>query len=235
MRNLPLKIARYLRCYKDLAWNGRPETVDGIVDYCVNRPVLIGQVRSEIIELGKILTAFQPRSVLEIGTNYGGTLLLWCTVSAPDAKIISVDLPRGPFGGGYPRRKMPLFRAFTRGGQQLYLLRGDSHSVETKARILSILDSDRLDYLFIDADHTYAGVRRDFEMYSPLLRSGGIAAFHDIVTYAQTKSEVRRFWNEIKQNYRHQELVEQRNPGPPPVAVTGASMETAGLGLLFMP
>jgi hypothetical protein len=34
--------------------------------------------------------------------------------------------------------------------------------------------------LFIDGDHTYEGVRRDFEMYSPLVRKGGIIAFHDI-------------------------------------------------------
>lgn len=236
MRNLPVKLIRYVTCYKDLAFNGRPATVEGIVDYCADRPVLIGQVRSEIVELGKIVEAFRPRRSLEIGTNYGGTLLLWCTVSAADAKIISIDLPSGPFGGGYPLRKIPLFRRFARDRQQLHLIRADSHSRETRERVIRILGGEQLDYLFIDADHTYSGVRSDFELYSPLLRSGGIAAFHDIATYnPQTKCEVGKFWKEIKQRYPHKEIIEQRNPGPPPVAVTGASMETAGLGVLFMP
>jgi hypothetical protein len=33
--------------------------------------------------------------------------------------------------------------------------------------------------LFIDGDHRYEGVRRDFEMYSPLVGAGGLIAFHD--------------------------------------------------------
>ena len=237
MSKLLLKLSRYIKCYKDLALEGgRPDTLEGIIDYCVDRPVLIGQVRSEILQLAKVLEASRPRRTLEIGTNYGGTLLLWCAVSDLNANIISVDLPYGPFGGGYPRRKIPLFRRFPRAGQQLHLIRADSHSPKTRERVLRILNGEQLDFLFIDADHTYSGVRRDFELYSPLLRSGGIAAFHDIATYdQQTKCEVGKFWKEIKPHYRHREIIEQVNSGPPPIAVTGASMETAGLGLLFMP
>lgn len=236
MPRFVLKLSRYLKCYKDLAFSGRPDTIEGIIDYCVDRPVLIGQVRSEILRLGEILAALRPRSALEIGTNYGGTLLLLCTVSRGDAKIISIDLPCGPFGGGYPRRKIPLFRRFARRGQQLHLIRADSHAPETKNRVLKILAGERLDYLFIDGDHTYSGIRRDFHMYSPLVRSGGIVALHDIVTYdVKSRCEVGKFWNEMKQNYRHREIVEATPCGTAPKSVTGASMETAGLGLFFMP
>jgi hypothetical protein len=73
-------------------------------------------------------------------------------------------------------------------------------------------------------------------MYAPLVRSGGIVAFHDIVTYKQeTECQVSQFWSEIKQHYRHREIVESLNQGSPPIAITGASMDTAGLGVLFMP
>ena len=67
----------------------------------------------------------------------------------------SVDLPSGPFGGGYPRRKAPLFRKFARADQKLHLIRADSHSQETKEGILQILKGEQLDYLFLDGDHTY--------------------------------------------------------------------------------
>jgi predicted O-methyltransferase YrrM len=236
MAKLLLKGIRYLKCYSELAFGGRPETLEEAIDYCVDRPILMAQVRSEIVELGKILQASAPKRSFEIGTNYGGTLLLLCAISPPEAKIISVDLPSGRFGGGYPRRKTPLFRRFPRAGQQLHLIRADSHSHETKERVLRILEGEQLDYLFLDGDHTYAGVQRDFEMYAPLVRSGGIVAFHDIVAYKQeTECQVSKFWSEIKHHYRHREIIEDLNQGEPPIAITGASMETAGLGVLFMP
>jgi len=236
MERLLLKCARYVKCYSELSFGPRPQSLEEVVDYCVDRPVLMGQVRSEILELGNLLKALAPKRSLEIGTNYGGTLFLLCAVSAPRASIISVDLPYGPFGGGYPKRKAAIFRRFPKSGQELHLIRADSHAADTKERVVRLLRSERLDYLFIDADHTYEGVRRDFEMYSPLVRSGGMVAFHDIVTHQQeTQCEVERFWNEIKQHYRHQEFVERPSAGAIPIAVTGAPMETSGIGVLFMP
>ena len=236
MAKLFLKGVRYIKCYSELAFGGRPETLEGTIDYCVDRPILMAQARSEIVQLARILQAAAPKRSLEIGTNYGGTLFLLCTLSPPDAKIISVDLPSGPFGGGYPRRKAPLFRKFARADQKLHLIRADSHSQETKEGILQILNGEQLDYLFLDGDHTYCRVQRDFQMYAPLVRSGGIVAFHDIVTYKQdSECQVEKFWREIKHQYRHREIIENLDEGSPPVAVTGASMDTAGLGVLFMP
>jgi predicted O-methyltransferase YrrM len=145
-------------------------------------------------------------------------------------------LPHGRFGGGYPARKTPIFRRFPKQGQQLHLIRGDSHSPETKQRVMSILDGEPLDYVFVDADHTYEGVRQDFETYATLVRSGGMIAFHDIVTHQQnTQSEVERFWNQIKMRYEHKEYVEHPGNGAAPIAVTGMPMETSGIGVLFMP
>src|SRR5260370_1087490 len=207
MAKLLLKGIRYVKCYSELSFGARPQSLEEIVDYGRDRPVLMGQVRSEILGLGNLLKEFVPKRSLEIGTNYGGTLLLLCALSAPKAKIISVDLPSGPFGGGYPKRKMPIFRQFPRHGQKLHLLRADSHAAETKEQVSRLLEGERLDYLFIDADHTYDGVRRDFEMYAPLVRSGGMIAFHDIVTHRkEARSEVEIFLNVRTQNEWHREF-----------------------------
>jgi predicted O-methyltransferase YrrM len=236
MKRSLLKFARYVQCFGELSFGSRPESLEEVIDYCVDRPVLMGQVRSEILQLGNLLKELAPIRSLEIGTNYGGTLFLLCTVSAPRAQIISVDLPFGAFGGGYPARKIPIFRQFPRNGQELHLVRADSHLVETKERVMRLLRDERLDFVFIDADHTYEGVSRDFEMYAPLVRSGGMVAFHDIVTHRQgTPCEVERFWNEVKRRYRYREFVEHPSPGTMPVAVTGVPMETSGLGVLFVP
>ncbi len=37
----------------------------------------------------------------------------------------------------------------------------------------------KIDYLHIDADHTYEGVKNDFELYSTLLSENGIISIHD--------------------------------------------------------
>ena len=37
----------------------------------------------------------------------------------------------------------------------------------------------RIDYLHIDADHTFEGVKKDFELYSQRMNKGGIITVHD--------------------------------------------------------
>jgi predicted O-methyltransferase YrrM len=91
----------------------------------------------------------------------------------------------------------------------MHLIRGDSHSEEVAARLRRITQS--LDVLFIDGDHTYEGVKRDFLLYAPLVRPGGIVAFHDIAEHPkETGCDVARFWNEVKTSYRHEEIIENR-------------------------
>jgi predicted O-methyltransferase YrrM len=63
-------------------------------------------------------------------------------------------------------------------------------------------------------DHTYEGVKKDFEMYSPLVREGGIVAFHDIVPgLHEYVGGVPRFWREVKSNYVSKEIVKDWNQG----------------------
>jgi hypothetical protein len=40
--------------------------------------------------------------------------------------------------------------------------------------------TDPIDLLFIDANHEYESVRRDFEQWTPFVRVGGIVALHDV-------------------------------------------------------
>jgi cephalosporin hydroxylase len=115
------------------------------------------QVKYEIAKLLEIVAGLRPRVVLEIGTAGGGTLFLFTRVADPNAKIISIDLPGGPFGGGYPKWRAALYRSFARGGQEIYLLRRSSHDPRTLYEVKRILGGERVDFLFIDGDHTYLG------------------------------------------------------------------------------
>jgi predicted O-methyltransferase YrrM len=160
------------------------------------------QVKAEIAGLMRILATEPPTRVLEIGTASGGTLFLLTRVATPDALLISVDLRRGQFGGGYPRWRCPLYRSFAREAQRVELVRGDSHSADTGRRIRSRLHGEPLDLLFVDGDHTYEGVKQDVADYGPLVRTGGIIALHDIVPGGPGKhgdpGGVPDFWVELK-------------------------------------
>ena len=166
------------------------------------------QVKEEITELLKILAKHKPQTILEIGTARGGTLFLFTRVASLDARIISIDLPGGRFGGGYPEWRIPLYESFAIHNQCMYLIRGDSHANSTLKKVKEILDGQGLSFLFIDGDHTYEGVKKDFEMYSNLVGEGGVIAFHDIVPGShESVGGVPRFWNEIKHQFDYVELV----------------------------
>jgi hypothetical protein len=131
------------------------------------------QIKWEILSLLKVLADLKPKAVIEIGTASGGTLFLWTRVADPEATIISIDLPGGPFGGGYLAWRIPLYESFALGNQKIYLLRADSHRESTFNKVREILGSSKVDFLFIDGDHSYEGVKKDFEMYSGLVGGGG--------------------------------------------------------------
>jgi SAM-dependent methyltransferase len=54
------------------------------------------------------------------------------------------------------------------------------------------------DCVFIDADHTYESVKKDFENSKKRLNGGGIIVFHDIVCDSCGDNSVRKLWNEIQ-------------------------------------
>jgi hypothetical protein len=140
-----------------------------------------------------------PRSALEIGTCNGGTLFVLMALAAHDAHVISLDLPGGIHGGGYGKYQSRFFlRAFPSAQQRLSLVRADSHLDSTADQIKGLLGGQQLDYLFIDGDHRYEGVRRDFLLYAPHVRKGGMIAFHDIAPIHHAGVDVFEFWNEIK-------------------------------------
>jgi predicted O-methyltransferase YrrM len=199
------KIKRYDRSY------GLDRLLDFVYKECweLIKPV---QVRYEILKLLKILDKIKPKNILEIGTANGGTLFLFSRIASEDASIISLDLPFGPFGGGYPTWRIPLYKSFALSNQKIHLVRGDSHSEANLEKVKTILNGKKIDFLFIDGDHTYVGVKKDFEMYSSLVKKGGIIALHDIVPHPpKTGCKVDPYWNEIKAEYEHVEIVENWN------------------------
>ena len=196
---------------------GQNYSLNSLVDFTFhlnNGYILPFQKESEILQLLKYLKVKKPKIILEIGTASGGTLFLFTRIASNDATIISIDLPKGEYGGGYSKKREYLYRSFNLAHQKLFLLRCDSHDNQTLLKVKGILNKRKIDFLFIDGDHSYQGVKKDFEMYSPLVNKDGLIAFHDIVMHHKYKTvDVVKFWNEIKVKFNHEEIIDDVDQG----------------------
>ena len=162
----------------------------------------IAQREWELANLLNIYHQLQPQVVVELGVYQGGTLHFWLQNAPPNATIIGIDC-------------LPIdehWRTWVPSGITLDYLQGDTHDPVTLTGLQEILRGRPIDFLFIDCDHTEEGVTRDFEMYGPLVRSGGVIAFHDILDpdpeRQQDNIRVSRLWERIQRaGYFTRELV----------------------------
>lgn len=156
------------------------------------------QIRSEIVRFLDFARRIQPKTVMEIGTAEGGTnFLLGATL--PDVTLtVALDL--------YVQNT-EFLRTFCRPGLNQVFLHGSSFAPKTINLVHNTLSGRPLDILFIDGDHSYAGAKADFDAYAPLVRPGGLIAFHDIVPDFRSRfgrdtgrwaGDVPRLWGELR-------------------------------------
>jgi hypothetical protein len=172
------------------------------------------QVRSELQRALEEIESLKPRFVMEIGTAMGGTFFLLARAAAKDAYLVSLDLPGGKWGGGYSNWKTWVYRRFLLPGQSANFVRNNSHDPASLERVKELLGGKQLDLLFIDGDHSYEGVKADFNLYSSLVRPDGLIIFHDIVKHSGTSGcHVDQFWAEIHDRFPSYEIIEDRAQG----------------------
>jgi cephalosporin hydroxylase len=206
-RTLRIPFNRYFAFRRLKQYHAQPRGLEETVDWAMNFgrygyfTIHTLQKRSEIIALARAVAALKPKIVLEIGTARGGTLLIWSSLASQ--KVISCDLVHR-----VPQK--PLFEALPPPGSgcRVQLLTGNSHEAAFKHRVAQALDGTKADFLFIDGDHTAAGVEQDYNDYREFVRPGGIIAFHDIIeNQPLPDNQVYHFWKKVKQAQAVEEFV----------------------------
>lgn len=127
----------------------------------------------------------RPEVVLEIGVERMGTITIWHAIAYGDhwpAKIIGVDMLDHTGG---------LWQQFP----GMEMIWGDSHDPAVVAQAQAATEG-KVDFLFLDGDHSYEGIKADFENYWPMVRPGGMAAFHDFIQPSDFTPSVQRFFFE---------------------------------------
>lgn len=159
-------------------------------------------------ELARMLEHVRGKtSLLEIGSSFGGTLKRMASVMPKGARIVSVDLACD----STPKFLNPLAslkdtcRKLGLLGATVDLIVGDSHSPDVVA---AVSQHAPFDFGFIDGDHSYEGVKQDWENYGPLCKVVGL---HDI---GGPVEGCTRFWNELKASgeYRTEEYISLGSP-----------------------
>jgi cephalosporin hydroxylase len=167
-------------------------------------PGTIFQDRQEFAELLRVFKALAPRRVLEIGSLYGGTLQLFMQAAEPGAFFVSVD-KLTPEGGSAHRNQVQahdfLFHEWAETfGHKFRMLERDSTEPLTAESVKHILGD--IDFIFFDGDHSERALREDIKLYIPMLRAGGVAAFHDIEI-----ESVKKVWTDLKVGNKTQEFI----------------------------
>lgn len=148
-------------------------------------PYYIQQVPEEISALlVELIKGGRYTNFMEIGSAGGGLTRLFNDFFR-FKKIVILD--NNSFN-----RKMIRIRSKQLAGLPVAEFNGDSQGQEAHdfVRKLKI----KLDLLFIDGDHSYDGVKKDYYNHVEFVKKGGYIIFHDTDSYP----EVGKFVNELK-------------------------------------
>jgi len=132
----------------------------------------------ELLWLLKKCKGIQTKLAVELGVCNGGTYFALQTIFD---RVIGIDTGKRIFP--FSLRSVDLN------------ITGNSRD----PKIIEKIPSD-IDFLLIDADHSYEGVSEDYKLWKDKVRKGGIIAFHDI-SGAVGEDGVKRFWTENKSKF----------------------------------
>jgi cephalosporin hydroxylase len=166
------------------------------------------QDEKEIAEYCDVLRVEEVSLYLEIGSKFGGSLWRAAQAMPKGSRVVAIDLPNGTKAWEKSRASLEECVAeLKKQGYDARIIWGNSQSPEVirKAALYGPYHA-----IMIDADHRLPGVNADWENYSGMARS--MVAFHDIAwkrapEWVGTRIDVPEFWNSIKNDYRHKEII----------------------------
>lgn len=136
----------------------------------------------ELYWLVNMVETLNPKAIIEIGVEGGGSFRFWDRILPPKGILIGID-PQHP--------KTMVKWDWKNSDRDIHVIEGRSGDPEVIAEVTRLLWGISADFLFIDAEHTSEAATRDFRNYHIFVRQGGFVGFHDI-------NDIIGFWNRLQ-------------------------------------
>jgi hypothetical protein len=180
---------------------------------------MIYQVDEEFQRLKAIVQELAPTEIMEIGSLHGETLKHWLGIPTV-VTVLSVDMLCDPSDARFQQQVQghneTWYEWAKEHGTKLGIMDTDSTSPVTVDRVYDfwhqhtcptrslkdVLGS--IDFLFIDGGHDFKTAALDYFNYSPLVRKGGVIAFHDRSN--PDWPEVEHVWKALKRGFKSEEI-----------------------------
>lgn len=127
------------------------------------------QRKRELHKMMQLARTLDPQVVLECGSDKLGSLYHWVHCLPTVRKAVAIEIRGCPCSHDFERR-------FPR--VEFLWLEGSSYDPAVVRQVREFLGDDQFDAVFLDGDK--GQFYRDFELYRPLIRSGGLALLHDV-------------------------------------------------------
>lgn len=139
---------------------------------------------ADVVLLVKLALCTRPRRLLEVGSFRGYATKLLAAHTQKDSVIVAVD--RDPRHGEAYRGLPEAAKIERRVG-------------EVGPEAFATDAAGSYDLIFLDADHSYAAVRRDTELLLPLLAPDGLFIWHDYANWGRVsgRNGVPQYLHEI--------------------------------------
>jgi cephalosporin hydroxylase len=140
----------------------------------LGRPII--QFPADIVATQEVLWRTRPDFVLETGVAHGGSLVLSASVLellGGDGIVVGVDIDIR----AHNRKAIeehPLAR-------RIRLVEGSSTDPAVAAEVYRLAEGRRSVFVLLDSNHSADHVRRELELYAPLVRAGGYLVVGDTV------------------------------------------------------
>jgi len=178
------KFSKFLQCEEGYIKNGPGLSKKKIdIGKIISDTKALTTVQERTI-LYNIVKDIKPKTIVEIGVHRGGSFKIWSTLLADDGFIVGIEAHRE-----YLELDTSTIKC------NFEFVWADSTFDTTRDNVVSVLDGKEIDFLYIDASHDYNAVKADYELYSPLVRAGGIIGFHDAY---HAPDGVGKFLDELK-------------------------------------
>jgi len=142
----------------------------------------------------------------EIGVWEGGTTRRLRELMAPGGTLFAIDPhPPGRLGVSYQRLIARGEVGRVANGTVVWLREAGAEAARERE-----VAAQPFDFVFVDGDHTYKGLRQDWEAWAPLVASGGVIALHDsLLPEGHVDAGSVRYSNEVVVHDPRFEIVDE--------------------------